>query len=98
MFKKDKLGLGLLLGFLAPIFGLTIYYFFEFFPTFSVKSFFEALREQPSLITSIASLSMFVNVVLLTFFLNKRHDKTAIGVFVATLIYGIAALILKALL
>jgi hypothetical protein len=95
MLKKDKLPFGLILGFIAPLFGFLLFYFMKFFPTYSVKDFFSALKEQPSLITSIASLSLFVNAVLLTLYLNNRRDKTAIGIFFATLVYGIAALIFK---
>ena len=95
MLKKDNLRLGFFLGFLAPLLGLAIYYFKNFFPTYSLKDFFEVLGLQPSLITGVTMLSLFVNAVLITLYLNKRKDKTAIGIFIAACIYGIASLLLK---
>ncbi len=98
MFKKDNLRLGLLLGFLAPVLGMLLYYFLNFFPTYSLKDFFYVIGEQTTLITGIASLSLFANAVLLTLYLNKRKDKTAIGIFIATVVYGIASLVIKFLI
>ena len=95
MFKIDKLKLGLAIGFAAPLGGLTLFYFLKFFPTYSVKEFFQVMGIQPTLITAVASLSLFVNAVFLTLYLNKRKDKTAIGIFIITLLYGISSLILK---
>ena len=95
MFTKDNLKLGLAIGFAAPLGGLTLFYFLKFFPTYSLKEFFQVLGIQPSLITAVGSLSLFVNAVFLTVYLNKRKDKTAIGIFIITLLYGICSLILK---
>ena len=95
MFKIDNLKLGLAIGFAAPLGGLTLFYFLKFFPTYSVKEFFQVMGIQPTLITAVASLSLFVNAVFLTLYLNKRKDKTAIGIFIITLLYGISSLILK---
>jgi hypothetical protein len=95
MLKKDNLPFGLILGLIAPLFGLLLFYFLKFFPTYSLTVFLTSLPQEPLLINSVASLSMFVNVVFLTLFLNKRRDKTAIGIFIATVIYGAAALIFK---
>ncbi|MGI8951254.1 MAG: hypothetical protein ACR2FN_06680 [Chitinophagaceae bacterium] len=95
MLKKNDLRFGLFLGFFAPIFGMLLYYFMRFFPTYSVKDFFAVLGAQTSLISAIASLSVFANVVFITLYLNKRKDKTAIGIFVATVVYGVASLLFK---
>ena len=98
MLKKDKIPFGLFLGLLAPLFGMLLFYFLKFFPTYSLKDFFSVVGQQPELITSIASLSLFVNAVLLTLYLNKRKDKTSIGIFIVTVIYAIISLLLKWLL
>ena len=95
MFKKDNLRLGLALGFLAPVLGLLLYYLMKFFPTYSIREFLSAIWQQKTFISAIATLSLFVNAVLITLFLNKRSDKTAIGIFILTLIYGISALLVK---
>ncbi len=95
MLKKDNLRLGLALGFAAPLVGMAAFYFIEFFPTYSPKDFITVLGEQPTLITGVATLALFANAILLTLYLNKRKDKTAIGVFIATCICGAASLLLK---
>lgn len=95
MLKKDNLRLGLFLGFLAPLLGLTIYYFKNFYPTYSLKDFLEVLDTQTTLITGVVMLSLFVNAAMLTYYLNTKKDKTAIGIFIAACIYGIASLLIK---
>jgi hypothetical protein len=41
------------------------------------------------------TLALFVNAILFTIYLNTRKDKTAKGIFLVTLIYGVAVLFLK---
>lgn len=72
MLKKNNTYLGIALGFLGPVLGLTIYYFYKFFPTFSLAEFFKVFTFQPSLITGVAILSLFANAAMLTFYLNKK--------------------------
>jgi hypothetical protein len=47
------------------------------------------------MLTGIGSLSLLANVILFTIFINTHRDQTAKGIFVVTLIYGIAILVLK---
>ncbi|MES1198020.1 MAG: hypothetical protein ABUL41_01960 [Chitinophagaceae bacterium] len=96
IFKKDNLKLGLILGLIGPILGLVVIYFISY----SATSFFEFLDlfiNTNRLITSIGSLSLLANVILFTIYINTHRDKTAKGIFVITLIYGIGILILKIL-
>lgn len=96
MLKKDSLQLGLLLGFLAPIFGLIIYYFVNFyFSGLSFMEFMNYLKQSKSLITGVSSLSLVANAVVFTVYINTHKDNTAKGIFVSTLIYGIAVLLVK---
>jgi hypothetical protein len=95
MLKRDSLPLGLVLGFIAPIFGMLIYYFVKFFPTFSLADFFRVMGTQKSLITGIVSISLIANAVIFTVYINTRKDKTAKGIFTATCIYAIVAMIVK---
>jgi|SRR5690606_36908459 len=94
--KRDSLPMGLILGLLGPVLGLVIVYFVKF----SGYEFFEFLDlfiNTNRLITSIGSLSLLANVVLFTIYINTHRDQTAKGIFIFTLIYGIAILILKIL-
>jgi hypothetical protein len=95
MLKKDNLRLGLIVGIIAPLFGMMIYYFWKFFPTFSVGEFLRVLMVQKTLITALISFSLFANAVVFTFYVNTRRDRTAKGIFIITCIYAVGAFILK---
>ncbi len=83
---------------IAPFFGMLIYYFWKFYPTYSIKEFFTVLAIQRSLITGIVSFSLITNAVLFTIYINTHRDKTARGIFFITCLYAIGALILKLVL
>jgi hypothetical protein len=96
MLKKDNLQLGIILGFLAPVLGLVIYYFVvlqQLNVTF--MGFLTLMKENKSLLTGVSSISLMANAVLFTIYINNRRDRTAKGIFLATLIYGIGVLLVK---
>jgi len=95
IFKKDNLRLGLVLGLIAPIISLIIYYFVKFYPVFSVKDFLDFIRNNKSQITAISVPCLVLNIALFTIYINSHRDQTAKGVFAATLIYAIIALVFK---
>jgi len=94
MFKKDSLSLGLLIGLVAPIIGFIIYRFTKF-KLFSVSEMFGFMRQNPSQINAAIIISLLANLVLFTFFLNKKIDKTARGIFFVTCLYALVALAFK---
>lgn len=96
LLKRDNLQLGLILGLIGPLLGLVVIYFFKF-PSVTFSDFLDEFFHNNKLITSIGSLSLLANVILFTIFVNTRRDKTARGIFIMTLIFGIAILILKIL-
>ena len=95
IFKKDNLRLGLVLGLVAPIISLVIYYLVKFYPTFSIKDFFDFLRTNKSQITAVSVPCLVLNIALFTYYINSHKDSTAKGIFAATLIYAILALLFK---
>jgi hypothetical protein len=96
IFKKDNLQLGLVLGLIGPVIGLLFIYFVRFNSNpFSV--FLDEFFHNNKLITSIGSLALLANVILFTVYVNTRRDRTARGIFLVTLIYGIGILVLKIL-
>jgi len=94
IFKKDNLRLGLVLGLVAPIFSLIIYYFVKF-SAYSFKDFLVFIRDNKSQITAISVPCLVLNIALFTIYINSHRDQTAKGVFAATLIYAIVALLFK---
>ena len=96
IFKKDNVKLGLILGLLGPILGLVVIYFIKY-SGLTFGDFFGEFLNNKTLITSIGSLSLLANVVLFTLYINTQKDHTAKGIFIITLVYGIAILLLKVL-
>jgi hypothetical protein len=96
MFRKDNLKLGIALGFIAPIIGILAYYFFVYYPinaTFS--EFLVSMIDNKNALTGISSACLLANAIVFTLYINNLRDKTAKGIFLATLIYGIAVLVVK---
>lgn len=94
IFKRDNLKLGAILGLIGPALGLVVIYFIKF-SAFSFGDFMEQFFDNKKLMTSIGTLSLLANVVLFTIYVNTHRDKTAKGIFLVTLVYGIAILVLK---
>ena len=95
MFKKDNLKFGLLIGFVAPIIGLLIYYVVQFRNVTSIPGFFYYVVTEKALLTAVISVLLVANAGVFTWYVNRRKDRTAKGVFISTCIYGLAALIWK---
>lgn len=93
--KKDNLKLGILLGILAPLLAMLIYYFWNFSRALSISEYIFVLRTNKPLLTAITSISLLANAVIFTFYINTHRDQTAKGIFVATLLYGIFVLVYK---
>jgi len=91
--KRDSLQLGLILGLLCPALGLVIIYFAKYSGGF--MDFLDTFIHDNKLITSIGALCLLANAVVFTIYINTHRDKTAKGVFVVTLIYGVGILVLK---
>lgn len=96
IFRKDNFIFGAILGFIGPIIGIIIFKMTKF-QSFSYANTFEYMyREQGHRTFTVAlSLALMVNAVLFTIYINSRKDKTAKGIFVLTLMYGLLVLCIK---
>ena len=92
--KRDNLKLGLVLGLVGPVLGLVIVYFLKF-SAYGFLEFLDYFFNTRGLITSVGALCLLANAVLFTIYINTHRDNTAKGIFVTTLVYGIAILIIK---
>jgi hypothetical protein len=96
MLKINKYPYGLVLGALAPILGIVLYYYLKVGPdVLSLSDFIEYFFRNKALLTAVGSLSLIVNIVFFTIFINGKHDKTAIGIFIMTVMYGLMILYAK---
>ena len=96
IFKKDNFLLGIILGTIAPILGLLLFKMYKF-SVFSIRETFQFMLYEPGYRTlSVAlSVSLLLNALLFTIYINAAKDKTAKGIFVTTFIYGIVVLSIK---
>ncbi|MBS1578990.1 MAG: hypothetical protein JST29_05055 [Bacteroidetes bacterium] len=94
MLKKDDIKTGLLIGLLAPFIGMFGFYFLRF-RRLTIIEFMQWLGIQRSLLTAMISFSLLANAIVFTIYINKHIDKTARGIFITTIIWVLAALILK---
>ena len=98
MFKRDNIKFGLLLGFLAPVLSLVIYYLVKFFPLFTVSDFFQFVADNPNQITAISVPCLVLNIALFTYYINTHRDNTGKGIFAVTLVFALATLLAKFIL
>jgi hypothetical protein len=96
MMKLDKYPFGIAIGALAPVLGILIYYLIKVDPAvISFPQFLGYFFEQKALLTAVGSLSLIANIIVFTLFINSRRDKTAIGIFAMTVMYGLIILYAK---
>ena len=93
--KKDNLRFGFVMGLVAPILSLVVYFFVKFYPLYSVGEFFFMIRTNKSQITAVSVPCLVLNIALFTIYINSHRDLTAKGIFAATLVYAILALLVK---
>ena len=96
IFKKDNFLFGFIMGLIAPFLAFFLFKYKKLGPL----SYTEALQYlfvEPGhrLLTIAISLCLLANAVLFTLYVNARIDKTAKGIFIATLIYAVTALSIK---
>ena len=96
IFKKDNFLLGIVLGLIAPLMGILLFKFVKF-SVFSFKETFEYMIFEPGYktLTVALTLSLLLNALLFTIYINSGKDKTAKGIFVLTVVYGLLVLIIK---
>ncbi|MFP5042700.1 hypothetical protein [Parasediminibacterium sp. JCM 36343] len=92
--KKDSLILGLVLGFLAPLLGLLVFYFLKF-SSISFWEYLQVLVSAKSFFTSVITVSLIADGAIFTIYTNSGRDETARGIFIATCIYAIISIGLK---
>ena len=96
MFKKDSLPLGLVLGLIAPMLGIILFKVYKF-GVFTFQETFQFMLYEPGYktLTVALSLSLLLNALLFTIYINNGKDNTAKGIFLTTLLYGLIVLSIK---
>ena len=97
IFTKDQLIFGFVMGLIAPIGGFIIFKNYKLAEN-NWRDVLEFLLFEDyghKMLTVGISLSLLANAVLFTIYINSNIDKTAKGIFAATIIYALTALSLK---
>jgi hypothetical protein len=96
MFKRDSFVMGLIMGLIAPMLGIILFKMYKF-TTFSFKEVFQFMYVEPGFktLTVALSLSLLLNALIFTIYINNHKDNTAKGIFVTTLVYGLIVLGIK---
>lgn len=96
IFKRDNLALGLILGLIAPVLGLMLFIVYKL-GNLSLYEGFQFMMVEPGLrmFSAALSLSLLLNAVLFTLYINTGRDITAKGLFIATMLYGAVILVIK---
>ena len=92
--KKSNLVLGLLLGLTMPLLGVVLFYLWKARSS-PFGEFLDVAFHNKAFLTATIIFSLFLNAVIFTYYVNKRLDKTAIGIFIATCVYAIPVIIIK---
>lgn len=94
MLRKDDFKLGLILGLLLPVVSFLGYYVWKF-SVYSFSDYIFYLRTNKALVTAITIPCLVLNMVIFTYYINSKLDRTAKGIFAVTLIYALASLAVK---
>lgn len=94
--KKDNFLLGIVLGLIAPLLGMLMFKTYKF-NVFTYKETFQYMYMEPGFktLTVALTLSLLLNAILFTIYINSNKDKTAKGIFITTMVYGLLVLIIK---
>jgi hypothetical protein len=94
--KKNNLIFGFVLGLIFPILGIVAYRYTKL-QVFSWTEVRQYLMYEPGhkMLTVALSLSLLLNAVVFTVYINGHIDKTAKGIFAATVLYGLTILAIK---
>ena len=94
--KKDDTRFGALIGLIAPLAGILLFKIYKF-NSFSYTEIFQFMYLQPGhkILTAALSVSLLLNALFFTLYVNSGRDKTAKGIFITTLVYGVGVLLLK---
>lgn len=96
MFKKDNFIFGCVLGILGPLLGLLLLKYYKF-GMLSFKEVLQFIYYQPGhgIMTAGLSVSLMVNALFFTIYVNGRKDETGKGLFITTVLYGVIILLIK---
>jgi hypothetical protein len=94
--RKDSLKLGMIIGLIVPFLAVYVQYQLKF-SGWTVSEFITQLKNETKLLTGVSTIALVVNGLLFGIFIHFKRFETARGIFIPTVIMGIAVLLWKLL-
>ena len=95
--KKDNRIFGCVIGLIAPIVGMILLKTYEF-KGYSISEVVDFILHRDighQVLSAGLSVSLLLNALFFTIYSNTNRDKTATGIFITTVVYGVVILLLK---
>jgi hypothetical protein len=95
--KKDNRIFGCVIGLIAPIVGMILLKTYEF-KGYSVGDVVDFILHRDighQVLSAGLSISLLLNALFFTIYINTNRDRTATGIFITTVVYGVIILLLK---
>lgn len=86
---------GFLIGLVMPLLGFVVVYFVLGSGHNSLSTFFQYVMGAPKVMAKVLSLSILANIIPFLYFTRRRLDYAARGIFIATVLYAVAIVLLK---
>jgi uncharacterized membrane protein len=92
--KKDSFLSGIIIGLLAPLIGIFVFYFWKA-SSAAFLDFLDVVIHSSTLLTAMISFALLANAAAFTIALNTKNDKMAKGIFAMTLTLAVPAILFK---
>lgn len=92
--KKDIPILGFIIGLFAPLLGLVIVCY-VWAKEKDFMRFLTKIMNDHNVAFTVISLSLLINLVPFLFYTNRRLDRTARGILIATMLYAVYLILIK---
>ncbi len=93
--SRDSKWVGIVIGAIVPFAVFYAYYYFSLSKELSFTEALNKFKTSNQFITAVSTVLLLVNALLFGVLIQFRKTQTAIGVFIPTVLFGIAALAYK---
>lgn len=92
--RKDRLLTGLIIGIILPLLAVYVQYTLKY-SGWTFGEFLSQLKAEKRFLTGISTIALVVNGLTFGILIHFRKYETARGIFIPTVIFGIAVLVWK---
>jgi hypothetical protein len=92
---KDSKWLGIIIGTILPFAVFYAYYYFSLSKALSFSEALNKFKTSNQFITAVSTVLLLVNALLFGVLIQFKRTQTAIGLFIPTVLFGLAALAFK---